>query len=110
MKKGNLVTVLIILLILAFSYFLLQDSKKMASIQEVECIAENSVLYSQKGCVHCKTQEELFKENYDKLNVIECNLNWTKCGEIQGTPSWEINGEIYVGVQSIEKLKELTNC
>ena len=87
-------------------------SKKHPETPEniVKCIGENSELYGQLGCSACKKQEELFGENSKYLTIIDCWNEREKCLEIEYTPTWIIKGEKYVGVQSIEKLKELTGC
>ena len=76
------------------------------------CIGENSVYYSQTGCSACKIQEDLFGDNIKHINKIDCKLDMQKCvdAEIQATPTWIINAQAYRGVQSIEKLAELTGC
>lgn len=75
-----------------------------------ECIGENSVLYVQLGCHACETQENIFGESLEYITLIDCWYERDKCEGITATPTWIINGEKYVGVQSIEKLKELTGC
>lgn len=77
-----------------------------------KCIGENSTLYFQTGCSACKSQEQMFGDNYQYLNKIDCKVEIQKCidTQITGTPTWIINGVKYPGVQSIEKLKELTGC
>ena len=77
-----------------------------------ECIGENSELYVQLGCGACEVQEKMFGENYQYLDAIDCSYERQKCLNtgITGTPTWVINGEKYKGVQTIEKLKELTGC
>ncbi len=77
-----------------------------------ECIGENSELYVQLGCGACEVQGEMFGENYQYLNTIDCAYERQKCldKEITGTPTWIINEEKYKGIQTIEKLKELTGC
>jgi hypothetical protein len=77
-----------------------------------KCLGENSELYTQIGCPACKTQEEMFNGNYEFLTTIDCSSERARCEEvgISGTPTWIIDGELYKGIQSIEKLKELTGC
>ena len=77
-----------------------------------ECIGENSMLYVQLGCIHCEEQKEMFGDNYQDINIVDCFYNRTICADeqISGTPTWVINGEQYVGVQPIEKIRELTGC
>jgi len=44
------------------------------------------------------------------LNVVDCFFEGGKCGDLISTPTWIIKGKEYGGVQSFEKLKELTGC
>ena len=52
----------------------------------------------------------MFGDSFKFLNVVDCTGNWDKCLGVTGTPTWVINGEKYVGVQEIEKLRNLTGC
>jgi len=77
-----------------------------------KCISEKSVIYISAGCVACAKQRELFGENFDELNVVDCAMEPEKCrdADIIVVPTWIINDNIYKGVQKIEELKELTGC
>ena len=74
------------------------------------------VKYSAYWCPNCLDQSELFgKEAYKELNVVECardgkNSQTKLCidKKIEGFPSWEINGNIIIGVQTLQELAELT--
>ncbi len=74
------------------------------------------VKYSAYWCPNCLNQSELFgKQAYKQLNVVECakdgkNSQTQLCidKEIQGFPSWEINGKIILGVKTLKELSELT--
>ncbi len=78
--------------------------------------ANGVVKYSAYWCPNCLDQSELFgRKAYKELNVVECsrdgkNSQTQLCidKKIQGFPSWEINGNIIIGVQTLEKLSELT--
>jgi len=122
MGKERLVTVGIIVLILAVAGLIIY-SKTVGFgpiggiIQNTpleafsKYLGENSVLYVQTGCSHCVEQENLFGDNVKYLTIVDCLTDTETCINlgIEGTPTWIINGQKYVGVQSIEKLKELTN-
>ena len=93
------------------------ESSKMA-ISLANHLKQNGVIkYSAYWCPNCHEQAELFgKKAYKKLSVIECardgkNSQTELCIEkgIKGFPSWEINGEIFLGVKTLEELSELTN-
>ena len=80
-------------------------------------LKDNGVIkYSAYWCPNCLEQGELFgKQAYKKLNVVECardgkNSQTQFCidKKIQGFPSWEINGTIIIGVQTLKELSILT--
>ena len=74
------------------------------------------VKYSAYWCPNCHDQAQLFgKKAYKELNVVECardgkNSQTKLCIEknIEGFPSWEINGKIIIGVKTLNDLAELT--
>ena len=118
MEKGKLATIGFIVLILlivgtvVYSKNTGQAIKDIPSESVAKWIGEHSVLYVQTGCSHCKEQEDLFGNNVKYINIIdgikEENRQKFIDAEIEYTPTWVINGQKYVGVQSIEKLKEIT--
>jgi len=110
MKKGNWINILIILLIIIFVLIVKFWPTPQTSEEIAKCIGKNSVLYVQLGCHACETQKEMFGDNADYLTKIDCTFESEKCSQIETTPTWKIKGELYRGVQSIEKLQELTGC
>ena len=74
------------------------------------------VKYSAYWCPNCLDQSELFgKKAYKELSVVECardgkNSQTQLCidKKIEGFPSWEINGKIIIGVQTLKELSELS--
>ena len=87
------------------------------SIAFAKYLKDNGVVkYSAYWCPNCLDQGELFgKQAYKELNVVECardgkNSQTQLCidKEVLGFPSWEINGKIIIGVQSLEELSKLT--
>jgi len=109
MKKSQIITILIIVAVIIF-YLLIKSPSQNTDAETAKCIGENSVLYIQLGCHACEIQEEMFGTNYKHLRVVDCFYEQDKCFGITATPTWLIDGEKYLGVQSIEKLKELTGC
>ncbi|MCL5018436.1 MAG: hypothetical protein M1416_01565 [Candidatus Pacearchaeota archaeon] len=116
---SNLPTIITVVIVLAIAggiiYFqnnLTGNQIDAPSEKVAKWIGEHSELYVQTGCSHCKTQEDLFGKNvkyltiYDGINT-EDRQKFIDAG-IEATPTWIINNEKYVGVLSIEKLKELT--
>lgn len=104
----------VIMAIVAITYpYVIQDSPTISIDQATTiCIAENSVFYGTEWCGYCQTQKEMFGTNAELLNYIDCDEDRDACvaAEIVGFPTWDIKGERYVGLQSLEKLKEATGC
>ncbi|MCD8486869.1 vitamin K epoxide reductase family protein [Kamptonema cortianum] len=67
-------------------------------------------------CPHCHDQKELFgREAAQLINYVECaadgqNSQMELCRSqgITGFPTWEIRGQMYPGVQSLESLAQLS--
>lgn len=112
MSMKSLLTILIIVVVLTLSILILSNKPPETPVDVAKCIGENSILYVKLGCHACETQEEMFGDNYDALNVIDCFYERNKCvdAEISATPTWIIEGRSSRGVQSIEELKILTGC
>lgn len=75
------------------------------------------LMYATWWCAFCHRQKELFGiEATALLPYIECdpqgqNPQPEVCQaqpQLQGYPTWEINGELYAGLQSLERLAELS--
>jgi lipopolysaccharide export system protein LptC len=109
MKKDRIITLIFILVVIALIVFIYLKNNQHSDEQVVRCIASHSTLYIATGCSACAYQEKIFGLNFRYLNTIDCAFTPEKCSDIQ-TPTWIINGKKTVGVQSIEKLKELTGC
>ncbi|NEQ30462.1 MAG: vitamin K epoxide reductase family protein [Leptolyngbya sp. SIO4C5] len=71
--------------------------------------------YGAWWCPHCHDQKQLFgKEAAAEIPYVECdpqgvNPQTDLCqsvSQIQGFPTWEINGEFYSGTQSLETLAD----
>ena len=114
-KKKSVVTLAIIIgiAVIAGIFIYLQNHNTTSVPADVaKCIGSNSQIYVQLGCHFCAEQEQIFGDSWKYLNVTDCYYNASLCNSlnIQGTPTWIINGTKYLGVQSIDKLKQLTGC
>lgn len=110
MKKRFLITITIIIVVIIFSVIMINSKKNGISSEVTKCIGEKAVMYTQLGCHACENQEKLFGEESKYLTIVDCWYEQEKCAGIEYTPTWIINGKKYIGIQSIEKLKELTGC
>jgi len=67
-------------------------------------------------CPHCHEQKQLFgKEAYREITHIECDPSGNnprpdlcQAAKVQSYPSWEIKGQLYSGVQSLEELAQIS--
>jgi len=77
--------------------------------------AEGDVMYGAYWCPHCADQKDMFDQASDQIPYVECDPKGEKaqpqlCQQkgIQGYPTWEINGELYPGVRSLNEIAELS--
>lgn len=93
--------------------FKITTKSSPANIELAEHLTEvEAKMYGAYWCSHCQDQKQLFGlEAVQKLTYIECDPggknpqpDLCKAKEIKGYPTWEINGQMYGGVQSLEKL------
>ena len=115
MRKGTLITFLIIILVIALSYYAINKNGHNTDNEFTNCISGKATLYMQTACFACKKQEDLFGESYKDLIVVNCAdpENYNECfvkNKIEYTPTWIINYEQYIGYKTLEELSELTSC
>jgi hypothetical protein len=108
--KSQIITYGIIISIVILSFLVLNQKAPETPEELAKCIGKHSTLYTQLGCHACEAQKEAFGEKYQYLNVIDCFYEREKCEGITETPTWIINGEKYVRVQTIQRIKDLTGC
>lgn len=60
--------------------------------EAAKCISEKTTLYTQLGCHACQEQEEMFGDDYQYLNAVDCYTFPKKCmdNKIRATPTWVI--------------------
>jgi glutaredoxin len=79
--------------------------------------ATKATMYGAHWCPYCHKQRDLFGESTFKahINYVECaedgaNANPKLCRDkqVQGFPTWEINGKMHAGMQSLNELADLS--
>ena len=83
-----------------------------------QCLTQKGVvMYGAYWCPHCANQKAEFGPSFQYINSVECdpngdNANPQLCQEkgVTGYPTWEINGQMYSGEQSLERLASLAGC
>ncbi len=94
----------------------LSQSSKAKIDLAIHLSSTGAVQYSAYWCPHCHDQKEMFgKEAASELRIVECaadgkNNQRSLCQRkgIEGFPTWEINGNLYSGVKSLQQLAELS--
>lgn len=78
--------------------------------------ATGAQLYGAYWCPHSGRQRDSFRAGADQLPYVECDPSGRdpqaqRCRDrgIQGYPTWDINGELHPGVQSLATLARLSN-
>ena len=121
MKKW--LALIVILNVIPLIYFNIRASSGENYDELAQCITAKGInMYGSFRCGFCAKQRALFGDSFQYINEIEChpqgkNAQTELCLEkkIEGTPTWilEPNGtEIkrYLGLRSIEELKEFSGC
>ncbi|MBE9137172.1 hypothetical protein IQ254_08135 [Nodosilinea sp. LEGE 07088] len=90
------------------------DSAYETSLAE-HLTSTGSLMYGAYWCPHCADQKAIFNDAADLLPYVECaadgeNAQPDLCQQrgIQGYPTWEIDGQLYPGVRSLEELATLS--
>ena len=92
-------------------------SSSSQKVKFAKFLSDNNIkMYSAYWCPHCHDQKQLFgKKAVEELTIVECaqdgkDNQYQLCREkqIEGFPSWEINGEIYSGVKNLNDLAIMT--
>lgn len=72
--------------------------------------------YGAWWCPHCHAQQTLFgKQAFKDLTYVECDEQGVdpqpatcRAVGVESYPTWDINGELYSGVQSLQRLSEIS--
>jgi len=73
---------------------------------------EEATMYGADWCPHCKEQKKIFGNSFQYVDYVECTRNRDACiaADIKGYPTWIIKGEVYSGIQQLDRLSSLTGC
>ncbi|MGF1517061.1 MAG: protein disulfide isomerase family protein [Nodosilinea sp.] len=73
------------------------------------------VMFGAHWCPHCADQKDMFSSAADVVPYVECaadgeNAQPELCQQrgIEGYPTWEIDGQLYPGVRSLDELADLS--
>jgi len=78
-----------------------------------KCLTQKGVtMYGLKTCSHCADQKAMFGSSFQYVTYVECSEQQALCSSkgVTAVPSWEINGNIEVGVRPLADLSAATGC
>ena len=111
-KYFIIISIIIILLLLALS--INTQIKKPGKYDGfAKCLKEKgAIIYGNDYCSYTNKQLGFFGKSQKYLNYVKCIDNEALCDEknIKTTPTWEINGGMYSGVQTFEALSAYSRC
>jgi glutaredoxin len=114
-KNLRLVSSIILILIATtvIIYLTLSDDNFNPESSLASCLTKNgAIFYGSDNCGYCLRQKALFEESFKDIVYVNCQTEKEKCSsaKITAYPTWIINGNKLVGLQSLEKLANATGC
>jgi glutaredoxin len=115
-KKTNTIIwiaiVIIVVAAIAIYYWPKTNNNGIVDEATIQCIAQNSKIYTTQTCPHCAEQKRILGDSLSLFDNVDCTTNQQACidANIEYVPTWEINGEKTTGVFTFEQLKEMTGC
>ncbi len=114
LKKRYIIGLVMILIIGSLIYINYQKQSTPGSYDGfAKCLTDNNAtMYGTDWCGYCKKQKDLFGNSFKNINFVDCDRNREKCvlAGVQGYPTWIINNQTYSGLQSLERLAQITGC
>ncbi len=104
---------ILIVILVGIVLLIINSSKPGEHDDFAKCLTEKEVkMYGTNWCHFCQQQKELFGKSFRHVDFINCDFNMEEClaAGAEGYPTWVINEEVYVGVQQLSELAELSGC
>jgi hypothetical protein len=120
MKKGPIIAIIVVVLLIALAVTLVMLPEKPGRLDQfATCVKDSGALfYGAFWCPHCRDQKAMFGRSVDLLPYVECSAadgqsQLQTCTDkgIQSYPTWDFpNGERRTGVVSLADLAAITQC
>ena len=87
--KIYIILTVIVLVMIGAILIIKKYNSETLNEASAKCIAEKTIMYSQKRCSHCTEQKKLLGNYTSIFNIIECDNQPQKCADagIEGTPT-----------------------
>ncbi|MFW5852717.1 MAG: hypothetical protein ACOCUR_01695 [Nanoarchaeota archaeon] len=122
-SMGTAFVLLVLGSLFAYSTYSFFAGGEQQQVDDVEldglagCIVDSDAkFYGTDWCGYCSQQKEMLGDiftQYSNQFYVACDgAGSSECNAagIRGYPTWIINGQEYVGMQSLETLADATNC
>lgn len=112
-KKYYLTGIILLSIILLAAAFYVKAQKPSQFDDFAKCLTEKKVIiYGNDFCEYTTKQRNLFGNAQKYLTYVKCIDNEEICDSkgVKITPTWDINGTTYSGVQTFERLSALSGC
>ncbi|MFC1741125.1 hypothetical protein ACFL3V_01135 [Nanoarchaeota archaeon] len=107
-------TWVLVLLVLVIAGVVYARSRPVEGLDGfAQCLSEKgAVMYGTYWCSHCNAQKADFGDAFSHIEYVECSDQKELCAEndVQGFPTWIIDGAKYEGRQPLSRLSALTGC
>jgi len=116
MKRDKIVLVILVVIVVGVIVLInFIKSNGNYGDDEIQCIADNSMLIVLKTCSHCAQQKIILGDDINKFEIIDASenpgiVNQYFTDGIIKVPAWIINSKVFTGVHTMSELKELTGC
>ena len=112
-KRATTVSLVILIIAALGALFFVMGSASGKYDGFARCLKEKgAVIYGDDFCEFTKRQMGMFGSSFGYLNYVKCAENSALCESkgVSVTPTWEVGGSMYSGVQTFEKLSEVSGC
>lgn len=114
--RGNIIFFVLfaVLFVVVTGYFVMKEDAPVEIAQYDDfanyLTSQGAIMYGTEWCTHCKDQKALFGNSFVYVNYIDCDKNNKACSEagVTNYPTWIINGQKYMGLQSLATLMGLS--
>ena len=114
MKRKILsISIIAILLVVIATYVFLKPNSVGQYDEFAQCLTGKRIkMYGTVWCSYCQKQKDLFGNSFKYIDFVDCDKDKQEClsAGVQGYPTWKINGENYPGLQSLDRLVQLSEC
>ena len=112
--KKLLIGILVIIVLLIGGYWVLSNKQPSENSNQTQCEFNEMIFYYRNGCSWCqKVKDEGSIGKIEALGIKVTSIETTVGPvehQLQGVPTFVVDGKLYPGYKTFEQLKELLGC